>query len=289
MTLLEGQWALDGLVFGPGTDFNVSSFEIGAPAERLNDRSRSREDGDSSGREYRGGRVIAFELNALGSDYGVLDRLAALEAAWDAEAVRTSTGGVSVLSYRRGGKTRRVYGRARRFAPVTTLDFAGNVPVTAEFRTFGHAFYDDAEMASTVSITAAAQGGLVLPLLPPLILSGSGSGSAPVQIGGTKAAWLLSAIHGPITNPTVQVVDQWSLTLLTTIAADQTVVVDPRPWRRTVTRSDGANLAGAFTADSQRLSLLRVPPGAHEVILRGQDPTGTASLTTFWRATWSSY
>lgn len=289
MTLLEGQWSLDGLVFGPGTDFNLARFEIGAPSERVNDKARAREDGDTPGREYRGGRVIGFELNALGDDYSVLERLAVLESAWDAESVRGRPGGVSVLAWRRGGISRRVYGRARRFTPVTTLDFAGNIPVSAEFHTIGHRFYDDAESTATVSITAVAQGGLVLPLRPPVILSGSGSGRTPLQVGGTAPAWLISTIHGPITNPTVEVVDEWSFTLLTTIAAGQSVVVDPTPWARTATRSDGANLAGEFTADSRRLSLLRVPPGPHEVILRGQDPTGTASLSTFWRSVWSSY
>lgn len=285
---LQYQLDTDGLLFGRGTPITVAAADFGAAEVAVADTDRSREDGQRFGRDFYSARTITFDMTVLtrGSALPTLDELA---AAWRADAVRSTPGAVLALRHRRGGRTRRTFGRPRRFAPTAGATLRGLVPVVADFRTVDHLFYDDAELTSTVSITEAAQGGLVLPLRPPLVLSGSGSGRAPVQVGGTESTWLVSAIHGPILNPTVQVVDQWSITLLTSIAAGQTVVVDPRPWKRTVTGSDGSNLAGAFTADSQRLSLLRIPPGTHEVILRGQDPTGTASLTTFWRAAWSSF
>jgi len=289
VTLSEGQWAIDGVVMGPGTDFNVSRFEIGSPDIRASDQPRAREDGDEFGRDYKGGRTVTFELNALGSDYGVLERLAVLEEAWDAEAVRVQPGAAAVLSYCRGGQTRRVYGRPRRFAPATDLDYLGNVPITCDFRTKDHRFYSDVEFAATVGIIPELVGGLVGPLVGPVIASGSGVGTTGIAVGGTAAAWLISRIDGPIENPTIELVDHWSATLNVTLAADQWVVIDPSPWGRTVRRNDGANLAGAFTVGSRRLPGMRVPPGQQQVILRGTDPTGTSSLSLFWRSAFASY
>lgn len=302
MALLEGQWAIttgaSTVVMGPGTPYNVSGFEIGEPDMRNSDVPRAREDGDEFGRDYRGGRVISFELNALSDPYQydtvvrrqqVLDLLAVLESAWDAEAVRTLPGEVSVLSYQRGGVARRVYGRPRRFQPVTTMDWTGNVPITAAFRTKDHRFYADGESALTIGFVPESVGGFTPPLIGPLIMSGQGVGETGFTVGGTEAAWLTYRIDGPIQTPTVEITDHWSATLNITLAADQWVLVDPSPWQRVVLRNDGANLSGAFTATSERLSGMRVRPGNRQAILRGVDPTASSRLSLFYRSAYASY
>lgn len=302
MALTEGQWSLTAgsntIVMGPGTPYNVRTFEIGEPDQRNSDHERAREDGDEFGRDYRGGRTLTFELNALSDPYSsvqldrhrnVLDDLAQLESMWDAEAVRTRPGETCVLAYCRAGETRRVYGRPRRFQPVSTLDWAGNVPVTAAFRTKDHRFYSDGESAVTFGFVPETVGGLIGPLIGPIIASGDGVGSTGFTVGGTEAAWLTYRIDGPIANPVVELVDHWSVTMNVTLAADQWLLVDPSPWQRLVRRNDGANLAGVFTADSQRLSGMRVRPGARSIILRGNDPTGTSRLSCFYRASYASY
>lgn len=287
--LAEGQWSLDGLTFGPGTPFNLARFTIGGPDLRTADGPRAREDGDWFGRDYRGGRTITFELNVLDDDYAVLDALAVLESAWDAPGVRARPDGVSVLSYCRGGQLRRVFGRPRRFDPSSDLDWAGNVPVTCDFRTKGHHFYSDVEFSTTIGFVPEAQGGLILPVTLPLVLSGSGAASQAITVAGTEPAWLGWRVNGPILNPGLEVSGVWSATLDVSLASDQWAVVDPQPWGRGVHRNDGAGLAGKFTPESQRLSLMRVPPGTHEVVLRGQDPTGTSSAQLFHRSVYSSY
>lgn len=302
MTLLEGQWALttgnSTVVMGPGTPYNVSAFEIGEPDMRNSDNPRAREDGDEFGRDYRGGRTITLDLNALSDPYepviqtrhaAVLEALSVLESAWDAEMSRTQPGVASVLSYCRGGISRRVYGRPRRFKPVTTMDWVGNVPVTADFRTKDHRFYADAESALTLGFVPESVGGFTPPLIGPLIMSGQGVGQTGFFVGGTEAAWLTFRIDGPIQNPSVEIPDHWSATMNLTLAADQWVLVDPSPWQRTVLRNDGANLSGAFTADSRRLSGMRVRPGSRSAILRGIDPTATSRLSLFYRAASASY
>jgi hypothetical protein len=302
VSLSEGQWALTSgdrtVTMGPGTPYNVSTFEIGEPDGRTSDHPRAREDGDEFGRDYLGGRTISFELNAMSDPYemvqqtrhrSVLDFLAVLESAWDAEAVRTQPGRTCVLSYCRGGEQRRVYGRPRRFSTVTALDWAGNVPVTAAFRTKDHRFYADGESALTIGFVPEQVGGFVPPLIGPLVMTGQGVGETGFHVGGTEAAWLAYRIDGPIQNPTVEIAEHWSATLNVTLAADQWVLVDPSPWQRAVLRNDGANLSGVFTADSQRLSGMRVRPGARQAILRGIDPTASSRLSLFYRAAYASY
>jgi hypothetical protein len=65
--------------------------------------------------------------------------------------------------------------------------------------------------------------------------------------------------------------------------------VDPQPWQRQVRRdSDDANCAGFLTGMSAWLADMRVPPGGHELLLRGTDSTGTARAECYWRDTRSS-
>jgi hypothetical protein len=52
--------------------------------------------------------------------------------------------------------------------------------------------------------------------------------------------------------------------------------------------NDGTNVAGKLTADSPRLSELRVSPGLAEIVLAGQDATGSSTLTLLWRAAFTS-
>jgi hypothetical protein len=97
-------------------------------------------------------------------------------------------------------------------------------------------------------------------------------------------------IRGPIENPSIEVVDQWKIELNVSIAYDDAVIIDSHPWARSVRKKlGGANLAGKFTANSPRLSALRVTPGTQQIILRGVDPTGTAGANLYWRDTYGSF
>lgn len=289
-SITDTRWWIDDLEFGwPRTDYTVSSFEIGDVDDRISSEPSAREDGQRFGRDYLNGRTISFQLHALDTGYGVLDKVATFASAWRPERVRLVPGAVSALSWERGGQRRRVYGRGRRLTPSTGLDWTGNVPITCDFETSDHKFYEDAEAGVVIGFVPDGVGGFTPPLIGPLTMSGEGVGTSGIRVGGTESAWLTMRVNGPITRPTVEVTDQWSVTLDVVLADDQWVLVDPSPWGRTVRRNDGANLSGAFTAQSERLSQLRVPPGTHQVVLRGTDPTGTSSVSCFWRAAYASY
>jgi hypothetical protein len=285
--LAEGQWAINDVTFGPYQDILLSKFEWGAPDISASDSPTPRGDGMSFGRDYRGSRTLSCDLTVQGNGYGVLDRLATLEAEWQSN--RDIPDAVSILRYRRGGQTKRVYGRGRRFQADSTLDWAGRVDVTCDFVTTDHLFYDDEERAENVPFIPNATGGLIGGQVGGWEASDAGDSSGLITVGGTVPAWLVWRINGPLTGAEIEVVGRWKAKLATTIAYDQFVLVDPTPWNRSVRRGDGANYAGMFTADSVRLSEMRVPPGQNQVLLRGIDPTATASMQLFWRNASSSY
>lgn len=296
--LAEGQYEIvdplsgQGYTFGRDRDALVTKATFGDPAVITNDSPAPRSDGVYFGRDYRGGRTVTFEGSVL-TDPGptaALDALGDLESAWLADDVRTTPSATAVLRMRRGGRLRRVYGRPRRFAATSGYSARGWVPYTADFTTIDHLYYADTENVLVVPYVPASLGGLIGPLTGPWTAATRGTASGHLIVGGTRPAWLGWGVHGPITNPSIEVVGRWSATLDVDVAYDQTIWVRPAPWERSVRRvNDGANFSGKFTADSVRLSQMRVPPGQSLVLLRGLDPTGTSFLTAAVRDTFASY
>lgn len=283
------QWEIDGYVMGPDTSVNVGAFSIGGPDIATNDVLNPRADGERHGREYRSGRTIEFDLNALSDGYGVLDVLSALGSKWNAETKRLTPGAYSLLRYKLYNRTRRVWGTPRQMEPVTNLDYLGNVPITANFRTVDPYFYDDVEHSNNTSIAPVPAGGLIPPLSEPVSTLAISYAPGQVVVGGTEKTWLYFIIYGPITNPKIECLNEWALMLNMTIAAGEYVVIDPRPWSRGIRLNNVTPVGGLLSQDSQRIADLRLSPGSHEIILSGIDLSATASMLTAWRNAYSSY
>lgn len=295
--LLEGEYELvyNDQTFRFGgrktTPYYVSEVDFGAADMNNNDTNAPRSDGVIFGRDYRGGRTITFEGNVitLPGPTTALDALEQLEAAWDPEEVRTQPGDVAVLRMRRGGRIRRVYGRPRRFRSTSRMTSHGWIPFVCDFETIDSRFYGDEEVVESISLIPAELGGLVGPLQGPIIATMPGDGEGIITIRGTKPSWLVVRLNGAIINPGIELVGYWKYTMPMTLLHDQWALIDPTPWSRQVRRQDGANLSGVFTADSVRLSAMRIPPGTHQVLLTGTDPSHTATAQLFWHDVYSSY
>ncbi|RZT87454.1 hypothetical protein EV383_4378 [Pseudonocardia sediminis] len=295
--LLDRQWELDGSLlmgrgqFRDGTKYIVGTPEFGEADVRDDPTNAPRADGQIWGRGHRGGRTITLEITV--DCYTKAEgraAAAALEAAWDAESVRSVPGAVSVLRWNWAGEPRRVYGRTGKLAPTSTFDHQGRIDYVAEFNTVDNLYYGDSTAQLVVPFVPAQLGGLIGPQTGGWAATTAGIASGQLSVSGSKPAWLSWTVRGPIQQPTIELVGMWSATLNTTIAYDQAITVEPTPWARGVRRvSDGANFAGDFTATSQRLSQMRVPPGTAQVLLRGFDPTGTSSVTTSVRPAHSTY
>lgn len=291
----DGEWQLvytgTSLTWGPADlpIINLSAPDLADPELSTDDASRPRADGVAFGTDYRGGRTITFDLGLMGDDEAeVRDTLATLSTAWRADAVRSKPGAVAELHVQYAGRERVIYGRPRRFAATDEEAYQGWITAAADFATADDLFYGASEGNETLTIIPPTGGGLVAPLASPLTSTASSDRSASITVGGQVNAWPIVTFAGPITNPEFAITGLWSLKLATTLAADQSLTIDTRPWARTVLRDGVASLAGALTRDSVRLAGASIPPGTYEVVLRGTDGTGTASMSVRWRETFTA-
>lgn len=271
---------------GDPNPIQVAKFEPSWPELRTQDVERDTGDGALVGRDYFGSSSWSFEIFTNATDYGEALALAGQVAkVWTGDMVRTTPGAVLPLRYHMSGRWRRVYGRPRRYAGpdggVATMQ--GKADITADFMIVDHLFYDDTEQQIEVGTVPSSVGGFIFPLIFPLTTARrtAMSRTGQFQVGGVAPTWPVITIQGPISDPEVSVGD-WSLRLVGHIAYDRSVTVDTSPWARTVTRSDGASVAGMLHS-SARLGEMRLDPGFHELSLTGKDSTGTARARIAWR------
>lgn len=283
----DRQWELgDGAVFGAGLDIEVTSVGVGAPDVRSADAAPPQMDGTRFGRDERAGRLITFGMAVLDTDDRVLDRAAALEAAWLADEVRREPGALSTLRYRLHDRTRRVYGRPRRFAANPDPYRVGQVLITCDFQCVDHLFYaDDLTAVSVGVVPPSSGGGFDEPMVEPwTYVSVTESRPGEIRVVGDLPVSPVVTIWGPITDPIIRISGIGDVKVNTTLAsAFASLVVDTRHWEMTVIRNDGASLAGKLDWSTPPLDRVLIPPGVHTVVLRGEDETGTARMTVEWR------
>lgn len=285
--LQEGFYELDGYVFG-GTDPNglwVEEYEIEEPPLQDVQVVNPVNGKVSFGRESFSGPLWKFELAMMTGD--ITTGLAKIEAAlgkWRNEERLGLPETESVLRYTRGGRTRRVYGRPRKFRYDTDGFLRqGSSKGEATFQASDMYFYDDAEKSMRTYIVKPSTGGVVLPQAFPWQTIPSEERIGVIDsVGGTAYAPMRIVVNGPISNPVVSG-DGWTVKLEVDLAYDQTATIDTRA--KTVLRSDGASLAGFLTRDSI-LANARLRPGQDEIRFSGSDATGTAFVTVYWRPTY---
>lgn len=258
--------------------------DLGTASLTNDDTARPRADGVAFGQDYRAGQTIVFAVDVVGDDSADARRhLGVLARAWRGDGLRNTPGAVAELVAHTG---RSVFGRPRRFAPaLDTLD-DGLIPVTADFATVDDAWYGT-EKRATVGLVPALGGGLVAPLASPLLTTASSNRSTGITVAGELDAWPVFEVFGPITNPVIEVVGGLRLEFALSLAYDQSLVVDTRPWARSALVA-GASAGGTLTPTSTRLSRASISPGGHELVLRGRSTTGTARLTATWRPTYTT-
>lgn len=290
----HGQWRL----LYPGADytfgtgdlpvFNRTPPEIGSLDIRTSDVDRPRSDGRAFGVDYLGGQTLSFHLGVRAtSDAEVRAETAKLRNLWRADVVRLTPGAVAELHAEYAGRTRIVYGRPRRFDPDFSDSAVNNlVDVLADFACVDDVYYGAEEGGTTVALVSEPSGGLLAPLASPLGTTRTSDRSVSIDVETELPAWPIIEIEGPITQPVIEVVGVWRMEIRTSLAEDQTLVIDTRPWVRSILRNGSASLAGSLRGT--RLTDAGLPPGRHEIALRGQDSTGTAIARVRWRGSYSS-
>ncbi|CAL9326834.1 hypothetical protein [Streptomyces sp. SudanB91_2054] len=307
MPLREGEWNLSYSANGvfPGADFTFGTiasgyyllepYEITYAEGDAGDTPMPQEDGVRFGRDYRAPATITFEVGVdtvddaptqLGRHNANLGAVSTMLEAWDAEAVRRRFATPAVLRTTQGGRARRFYGRPRKPAPAgSKLTKQGYTPVVCTFACVDSKAYDDVEQIARANIVPPDHYGLVGPLTTPLTMTAESASknAGEVVVGGTKPTWPVITIYGPISNPVCEVVGRWKAGLDLTLGVGERVVIDPRPWVRTVMRNGNASVAGRLTRGTPQLKDMRLPRGRQDFVLRGTDATGNAYMTVAWR------
>lgn len=269
--------------------FNVTTPDLGDTEIAASDTPRPRADGVAFGVDFRGGRTVAFDLGVRGnSEVDVRSHAADLARTWRGDGVRDVPGAVAELRANYSGRERLIYGRPRKYAAITKDANQHYIAVVADFAAVDDVFYDGAESTRDISLAPSSTGGLSAPLASPLSTVGDSTSSAGITVVGELPAWPVVEIRGPIVDPVVEVLGAFRFELRATLAYDDVVEIDARPWCRTILRNGGGNLAGSLTRTSTRLARSGIPPGTHALSLRGQDASGSASASLTWRPAYTS-
>ncbi len=275
---------LNGVQFGRHKSIFVDpeGFTPGDASLQLATAAHPSEHGTLPGRDFRGSATWGFDLHVDQSDPATaLVALAELREAWWNEETEDTPGAFDTLRYRLAGRTRRVYGRARRWTPTlnNTL-MSGHVAVTADFEVMDPFFYDDVIQRVPVSYTGAPPvAGIQAPLTAPLIGQGQGNEQyGVVEIGGTRPTWIIVTFKKSQVNPWVQL-GGWRLQLNDTLSSDDEVVADSRPLARSILRNGTGRVRMSNTS---RLGAMKLPPGRYALGYGALAADSSASVEVSW-------
>ena len=280
----------DVTVGGPGAKVGIAKFDR-SRSRSTQRQSKPMSDGVWAGRDLLTSETWTFEMVIRTDSFSdVLDVSNRLEAVWLDPANR-GPGVVASLDYQVGiespGERKRVYGRLGRFDPATPdpAAEAGLGFIIAEFEVLDPAHYEAVEHSQTIGLVSESSGGIIFPLILPMMTTRTFSGvnARFIDVAGDAPTPLKVTFHGPLVDPCVTV-DGLEVGLRGTVAEDLPIIVDSRA--NTVLRADGAQVHGRLTHRT-RLDHLLVTPGRHEVAVTGESPTGTGRVTVTWQnATW---
>lgn len=309
--LANGQFDIDGFVFGTRdiwynpNPYLVLAFQVtpgtlssgaggnqssGSGTTTTPDATLPSEDGTKFGRDFNTGMLLSLSLAVWQRGTHVYDQIGALKGLWRDRRRRNVSNAVTALRMCVSDRTRLVYGRPRNFKETYGAVEHGWAPIDCDFQCADEMFYDDVLHVQDIGMQNPPVDGLVFPNTLPFMMAQFQENYTTVHVDGDYETWPMFVIHGPVTNPTIQYDNTWTITLLTSIDHTQTITIDPRPWYRQ-TRLSGAgltNLSGAYTQDSPVMREMRFAPGQHTVLYGGLDPSLTSYLTVSWRAAYGS-
>lgn len=264
----------------------VDSWSVDPGKFRIGDQENPRMDGVRFGRDFRSGQSVKFSMWINGgTEAAAMAGLSELAALWRNDSGRSRGGSLATLRHPRG---RVAYGRPRGLVSDTQRVERGWATVNADFDCVNDLWYG-VEESVTLGLVPEFTGGLPIPADVPFVLGG-GTGQADriVTVGGDVATWPVFELKGPIVDPWVDVPGVGRLVFTGSLAYDQTLEVDTRPWARWVKRN-GFAFPGALQPSGARLGDMGLRPGSYQIIFGGYDPSGTSSLTVRVRPAFPSF
>lgn len=264
----------DGAAFGIGRDVSLDDdgFAPGSTDWADQDSVDPTTGVTQFGRDRLTGPVWNWQLHVnRTSTEEALETLGIFKTAWRALHIRETPGAVIPLRYRLEGRSRRIYGRPRRFeAPPDNKILNGYIPISCDFKCVDGFTYDDVESGVTLQLGHELDdpegvdtgGGFVFPLTFPTVTLPPTRRQEQILVLGDAPAYPVVRFNGPVVNPRL-VSSGWTLALDYTIPAGQYVEIDTRPWRQTVLLNGTTSVAGKL-GRRQRLSKIQFQPGRFE-------------------------
>lgn len=279
------------LHFGGDAPYVLTSFVRGVPGLRAADSPAPNRDGMILGHALKGGPLHQLKIAVIGRGTTRAEREAdvrflvrQLEAFWEGDPNCGDAGDVAELHV--GGV--RAFGHMREFTPDDATLWDGSAEPSLAFQTVDKKWFGKAE-STRINMVPPVSGGLAFPAEAPFAFdSGPRSRSKSILVTGEVAAWPVFALHGPITNPVIDIPGVGRLVFTGVLSFDQTLTVDTRPWARSIMK-DGSGASGMLSSAGSRLSDMSLPVGAHTITLRGHDATGTAWLDASVEPAYTSF
>ena len=277
---------MNGYRIAVGEKWFCSELDLGSLEWRDQDVDRPGGDGRLFGRDYATPGTIVLTLHTFAESRAEARKnVRELASAWRWSEHRATPGKFTSLSFTMDGEAGVVFGRPRTFAAsVSGVEFdSGHAEATVEFVPMSDIIFDSATPSQSlhISILPNQSLGLLFPAEAPFFFEGEQTARQGQVVNDSHIPVPFSVeFHGPVTNPKLtSTVGGWEIALNTTIAHDQTIIVDTMA--QTVTRaSDGASFAHVLTYSSDLSA--RLSPGGQEVVFSGLDTTNMASVDVRW-------
>jgi hypothetical protein len=277
--LLATEAEADGIPFGlrRAISCNADGFDPGVAEWITQDTENPLTGTTHMGRDVLKGSTWTWQLFANRSDpETAVQALADLGRVWLNRKKAREPDAVSVMRYKLAGRTRRVYGRPRRWgATMTNQILSGMVPITCDFQRVDPLFYDDSPEIDTLDMISLSEGGITFPVVFPAASVPSGTNEGEIWVGGDEPTWPIIRFTGPIINPEL-ITPAWTLKLNTTILDGGWIEIDTRPWVMTVKNQAGYSVSGVLDP-KVRFSKMELEPGHYSLAMRGDSSSNTAT------------
>jgi hypothetical protein len=279
-----------GTPFGIGCDISINDdgFKPGGPDWYTEDSSNPVNGATAFGRDHLQGTTWQWDMHVnRDQTANAAKSLGELATAWRARYIRDEVGAVLSLRYQLAGRTRRIFGRPRRFEySPNNLILGGYVPISADFKCVDSLTYDDEPDSVVLQLEVTPTGGLIFPTIFPSTSLPSGARDSTAVVSGDADTYPVIRFDGPVTNPSIETAD-WAISLDMTINDGEFVEIDTRPWAQTVLLNGSTSAAGAL-GKRQWLSAMKLSPGQHDFVYRGSATSGGATCEVRWRSAWNS-
>lgn len=262
------------------------------PMVEFDSYANPRGDGRRSGRMYRRGQAVSLAIEARPDERSADEVWREFLSVWRADEIRSQPGAMARLTADTG---RFAVGLPVDIEPDQEYRIFDTNRAAVVFEAQDDLWYGPEEV-TRIRFVPPVSGGLTFPAEAPFTFdSGATTRNGSVLVAGDVESWPVFEISGPVTNPEVEVAGVGRLVFKTTLAYDQFLRVDTRPWARWVQRGYVQNptvlspLPGALSPSGSRLSDMALRPGAYQVLLRGYDPSGTAELGVVLNPAYTSF